>query len=533
MDNPYDLPPILSPTLPTNIQAELDRLETQRKRAESNASTSSSDRKSQLLPVPDARPQKPEEGSKSNSRMRSVSVNGRSPLSVASVPGDYSVERLIVKLKYGKQKAQIVQQILRLPPKRQRAEKKERQETPKDAPARTHKDEPEVPEKKKKPIPKVAARVSTPNALSKNSSPAPASKSAEKRPRIEDDTSTEAPSKRQRALSALDRPTTPSAQIMSSPALSNKSSAQKSGGPYATPRKELKALNMLRSTSADGYDSTPGRSGVTPSNTKHLEVKPPTSAPLSSRKQADIQALQQVSQKLNAMGRSLKHEAQKIMVEKGKQIKDADRKRATVLMVECILSYMAAYHAQDQSSKLRGRPCEVEGTWKTLFPLCESYFNRTKDFPALDGLLRYLGSVISAAICHHVSCRERTRSSASKAAHDSPQDGPQPDSAPANLQLLTKFYMHLHDLQQEARIILPIDDLQTIYPKTWKAREASSKSKEPEKIRGSDLSGPYFLPLQSDTTPIQAVRFGLKLLEEFCSKEKLDYSLRVNLEKPE
>jgi hypothetical protein len=56
--NPYGLPDILSPTLPSNIQVELDKLETQRKRAESNASTSSSDRKSQTLAVPETQTQK-------------------------------------------------------------------------------------------------------------------------------------------------------------------------------------------------------------------------------------------------------------------------------------------------------------------------------------------------------------------------------------------------------------------------------------------------------------------------------------------
>jgi len=417
-----------------------------------------------------------------------------------------------------------------LPPSRKVnaiAEKKDRQDTPKEA-----KDD-DAPVPPKKPIPKVAARrpdTSTPNTKSTNPS-----KTAEKRPRSEEDGLLEVPVKRQRA-STLDRPSTPSEQILSSPALSNKSSAQKSQGIYNTPRKDLKAINMIRANSAEGYDSTPGRSGITPSGSKHLDVKPPTSAPLNDKKQAEFQTLSQNSQKRNAMGRSLKHEAQKILTEKGKHLSKSDQKRVAVTSIECILSYIAAYHVQDQSLNLRGRPCEVEATWKTLFPLCMSFVGRTKDLPALDGLRLYLGSVISAAICTHLAHRART----SAKAHDSPQDlsqapqASQPDPAAANLKLFAENFMNVQRLQQDARIMLPIDDIQKMYPKTWAARETSMKLiKEPEKVSGGNLSGPYFLPIQSDSTPIQAVRFGRRLLSEFCEKERLDYTLRFSLEKPE
>lgn len=87
---------------------------------------------------------------------------------------------------------------------------------------------------------------------------------------------------------------------------------------------------------------------------------------------------------------------------------------------------------------------------------------------------------------------------------------------------------------QDARIALPVEDLQTIYKRTWAGRETNAKLvKEPERVSGARMSGPYFLPISIDTTPIQAVRFGLKFLSEYCEKEGLKYTLRVNLDKPE
>jgi hypothetical protein len=173
---------------------------------------------------------------------------------------------------------------------------------------------------------------------------------------------------------------------------------------------------------------------------------------------------------------------------------------------------MAAYHAQDAALNLRGRPGEVEGTWKTLLPLCLSY---------------------ASAICTHVSQRvPPTR------LHDSPHDVSQGELAKQNAALASNFALlsdhtiKMNQHYQDARIALPAEDIQSMYKKTFAGREANAKvAKEPEKISGARMSGPYFLPISNDTTPIQAVRFGLKFLSEFCEKEKLDYNLRVNLDK--
>ena len=196
---------------------------------------------------------------------------------------------------------------------------------------------------------------------------------------------------------------------------------------------------------------------------------------------------------------------------------------------------MAAYYAQDHSLNLRGRVGEVEQTWKTLLPLCLSYARFTKDFSHLDGLRSYLSSVIASTICSLVS----QRSSGTKA-HDSPQDIAHAQLASArdtslaeNFALLADHTKKMVAHYQDARAALPSEDLQSPARKTWAGRESNSKLiKEPEKISGARMTGPYFLPISSDTTSIQAVRFGLKFLSEYCEKEGLKYSLRVNLDQP-
>ena len=172
---------------------------------------------------------------------------------------------------------------------------------------------------------------------------------------------------------------------------------------------------------------------------------------------------------------------------------------------------MAAYSAQDLSLNLRGRAGEVEQTWKTLLPLCLSYSRCTKDHQHLDGLRSYLSSIIASAICTHVS--QRCQNPKSAVSHDSPQDAAnnnadvtrQHNSLAENFALLADHTIKMNRHYQD----------------------------EPEKISGARMSGPYFLPLATDTTPIQAVRFGLKFLSEYCEKEGLEYRLRINLDRPE
>jgi hypothetical protein len=360
LSNPYGLPNILSPTLPSAVQAELDRLEQQRSRAVSSASASSTEPKSQISSVVKEKEQGQGKGRekdkekeqlqvadkmvKAEHRIRSMSVGGKSPYIAPPAKEEEKKKSRVVILKFSKAGRATLKQILRLPPKRRAppAEKKESQEAPKEFPVKIRTKVVEEPvQKKVKPVPKVAARRSDPSATSAPVSsikPAtPATKTAEKRPRVDDDASLAAPVKRQRALSSQDRPNTSTPQATSSPAPSSKSSTQKSQSQHDIPKREHKAVNMLRTGSSESQEATPGRSGGTPASARPDARSAPTSAPLNGKKQAEISLMATSSMKLNQMGRALKHEATKILIEKGNKLTKQDEKRAAVTNLECIL----------------------------------------------------------------------------------------------------------------------------------------------------------------------------------------------------
>jgi hypothetical protein len=201
---------------------------------------------------------------------------------------------------------------------------------------------------------------------------------------------------------------------------------------------------------------------------------------------------------------------------------------------------MAAYHAQDLSLTLRGRACEVEQTWKTLLPLCLSYARCTKPFAHLDGLREYLSSIIGSTICTYVSQRAGLPliSTTGKPA-DSPHDLSPADLARHHAFLTDNFALladHTRKTAQhyaDARAVLPFETITSAYPKTYAARDTSREVDREKERSATRLSGPYMLPLASDSSAIQGVRFGLRFLEEYCEKEGVGYRVRLNLDRPE
>ncbi|KAJ9641836.1 hypothetical protein H2199_005049 [Coniosporium tulheliwenetii] len=367
--NTHGLPPLLSPTLPANIEAELERIDQARKAG--RTVTPVSDKKA----LPSARPASASaknSGSKSSgndapqkgvarvvkkedplspsirkseaqkpaptpsvksasqpaeAKPKRLTTNGDAPrpskLSPSPAPPPQKegvVDKLIVKLKYGRKNRMLVKQILKLPQGKIRVQ--------------NAKELTEADKREAKPRTKEAASASSPEGGAKSSKDAlkkvaekPAGATArpatgEKRPRPPDEAATDAPAaKRQKPPSALDldkKPSTPAQPAIPSPALSNWSSAQKaqhlaplqqhSSSQHLTPKKDHR-IALIHSASNESLDATTTpkqAAGNTPSASQSTSNNPgPTSAP--SGKAAEIQLLLSRSRSLNELGRRIKH----------------------------------------------------------------------------------------------------------------------------------------------------------------------------------------------------------------------------------
>ncbi|KAK7524794.1 hypothetical protein IWZ03DRAFT_33523 [Phyllosticta citriasiana] len=522
------LPPLLSPTLPDEIEAELSKRAVEERRTNRQKENGSN-------PSHDAKLGRPPQMSPARGKNGLAAGDDEPPTKISkthltndatkSTHTEEKRRRLIVTLRYGRKRRQDVERYLRLPPNRKNRPK-----------------EHGVAEDSESEKPRKADYVKTKEPLSKEAPRKAIAQAAEKRPRGADDGHLEArPPKRPRAPSNLDldkKPWTPIPPSQQSPSLSQKSSAQKNQ--YLTPRKELKAASMIRSVSneSNGIVVTPGQAASTPS-----DIKGPTTSVNGKASEAQIWGTH--SKRLNELGRRIKHETQALSQPVGKQAPPLkDRKRAAVMSIECILTYMAAYFCQDYRVHLLNHPNTNEN-WRTMLPLFRYFKSGCQSFPVLEGLRLQLGAIISHRVATVVA-----QQSASSTGHDGEKDkesqgssfgGPGSTihmSADKALAVMSENVKFLGTMLGESRGKLSIDDLIDHFPRTWDGR---TRQNDPdsgpnvldmskwEQLPPGNLEGPYFLPLGVETTPVQAVRMGLVFLDEWMKREGVDYKLQLKL----
>lgn len=612
--NTHGLPPLLSPTLPANIEAELERIDQAKKAGRtvtpvsdkkvpsstrpalgsaqnlsSGSKSSGTDapqkgvarvvkkddplspsiRKSEAqkqLSTPNIKPvSQPAEA-----KPKRLTTNGDaarpSKLSPSPAPPPQKetvADKLIVKLKYGRKNRMLVKQILKLPQGKIRAQNaKEHAEADKrEAKTRTKEaasasSSPAVspkavvrPKKTDTPAQKEEAK-SSKDAL-KRTAEKPASATArlatgEKRPRPHDEAATDAPAaKRHKPPSALDldkKPSTPAQPAILSPALSNRSSAQKaqhlaslqqhSSLQHLTPKKDHR-ISLIHSASNESLDATitPKQvAGNTPSASQPTSSNPgPTSAP--NGRAAEIQALLSRSRSLNELGRRIKHATTAILSKTSPAsprtaataTMDAERKLAAVTSIECILTYMLAYHAADLQMRAQGKQADVDGNWATLIPLWRFFRSATGEWPELDALRLRLGAVICARVVEALTRRAGEAARGERAESSGLVLGERDQDA------LIRHAEIMLGSQREADAKLGFEDLMAAFPKAWEGR--TRKGEEVKKNSAvTDFSGAYALPLDAVTPPVVAVRAGLALLEEWCEREKVEWVRQLKLE---
>ena len=512
IDTIYSLPIMLTPTLPENIEDELLRLG-------SDSIPSSAEKK----PKPSAHvtPEKTANtfagpksdiASKSGSQAAKKSIGARTVESKKQPPSfdailpkgntDEAVplrsveflsppkkkSSLIVRLKFRKSKMAIVQQILKLPPKPLGKGGKKLESGAKKGiePVKDH----------------IQAK---PRTLIDEEMP---KKFAEKRIRSEEDSATpEAVSKKAKIPpnAAADQERTPRTP---SPPLSARSSVQKSQ--HQTPRKEqLRAVAMTRTASTESNDATPSRNPSTPAAIKNVG---PTSAP--GRSQTTV-AWTVMTNKYLDLGKKLKHEARDIL-SKGVSSSSPEHKRAIVLNLECVLSFMLAYVGSDYVRRQDKKPGSLDW-WRQLAMMWKGLRGQCIDYPHLFAFMWHLGTIICARIEAIIS------------EQGIPKEATPSQETITNLTSSVENWEMLQRCSREAHSRLPIEDIISLYPKTWKSRGRGQRPAAWENIKPTDTKGSYHLPFGPDTTPVQAVRFGLVFLTEWMKGEGVDYELRLRL----
>lgn len=183
----------------------------------------------------------------------------------------------------------------------------------------------------------------------------------------------EPPAKRAKAVASLDiqKSHTSVPAAFKSPALSTPTSSQRSNAIFGTPKKgdAMKSVAMRKVNSADDFHartpqgamSTPAAS--TPASSEKPRASgaspvPPTTEKDKAR-EAEAKAMFAISQKYDALGKTLKREGDALF-KSGKDhpkppppVSESDRKLGTITHIESITSYMLSFEARDSALALK------------------------------------------------------------------------------------------------------------------------------------------------------------------------------------
>lgn len=397
----------------------------------------------------------------------------------------------------------------------------------------------------------------------------------EKRRRSYEIEEAESSNKRQKSLSGstlIRNPHTPARPTNMSPALSQQGIAQKSH--KSTPKTELKSTAIRRITSGESDVKTPcgGTSNGTPTASgvterAGLDTKlPVVSNTFAPDRNGEIAFWRAEQRKYMELGRTLKHAADAILkspecVDNNVLFDPAAKNRGLAIALETIICYMLAFSIGDEITRINRKAGDV-GTWRSILQYLDSVTGAAHTIPHLLGLCLQLGAVCRDTIHAYELEREHDRLERERLGRERPasadadaaissfpdQEANTPmgdllavsrtaqnvQTRPGYANLKADFITELIDNARawhRGISALAVDDLQQCYPKTWAKRSKSpGPAKGKERLVAKRYSdGLFYLPLSSASTGIEAVRMGWSFLNEWVSKEGVEWEPRISI----
>ena len=201
--------------------------------------------------------------------------------------------------------------------------------------------------------------------------------------------------------------------------------------------------------------------------------------------------------------------------------------------MEAVLCFMLQFSTIDRWST------EREG-WRSIIPYWATVRHATKAQPHLFGLCLSLG-----AICRQVIHKLDMDRLASDPLPDEQGLAPTPgsDGTTSTNEEAAKYkkryvtfksdmidnYRDLQQLWLDASRRIPPEVIAKEFPQVWSNRCRDFSTRGSEKLSPGKYAGPFFLPLDSNTSSIEAIRFGTVMLGEWCAKNGVKWSPKLSL----
>ncbi|KAH8691103.1 hypothetical protein BGW36DRAFT_305218 [Talaromyces proteolyticus] len=342
-------------------------------------------------------------------------------------------------------------------------------------------------------------------------------------------------------VSALERTNVPSTTSVKSSS-HQQSSASKTI--YSTPIKDSRNNHQRRADSGEAEVQTPlGSSAKAPNSNAEKIVRTPSAHGDSQTnlRDDDRRSWREEFQKHAGMGRELKHIADRYSRSRATSdgITAPDGKLAAASAIEAILCFIVAFIADDRY-KVLTRQVGGSENWRSIIAYWRVVRKTTNVYPHLRGLCLLLGAVSHDTI--HSLDLERLAVCAIPGEH-SPVPTPGSDentfASDKNRTHKKEFFELKHRLPEnfkeanrlwlEGSQELSDDILANTFPETWEKRSRNYSERGQNNFKPGNYAGDFFLPFGRTITPMETVRFGVTLLDEWCRKEGLKFEARLKL----
>ncbi|GIC93764.1 uncharacterized protein Aud_010252 [Aspergillus udagawae] len=259
--------------------------------------------------------------------------------------------------------------------------------------------------------------------------------------------------------------------------------------------------------------------------------------PVSRSRNSDRRAWKDEYQRLGNLGRELKHAAERHTNKDA--VTAADEKLAVVTAIEAVLCFILAFVADDQSKAL-ARQVGDSSTWISILAYWRVVKKNSVPYPRLHSLCLILGAVSYDAI--HALDLERLAVTPLPGDH-TPVPTPGSDGTTVTsdenkknrkdiIELknrLPDFYKESQRLWLEGLQGLSEDILAREFPDTWSRRSRRYSHLGKQKLKIGDYTGEFLFPPGKTSAPVETVRFGCAILREWCMKEGVTWSCRLDL----
>lgn len=254
-----------------------------------------------------------------------------------------------------------------------------------------------------------------------------------------------------------------------------------------------------------------------------------TSTNLPSASKPKTADLSVDAKRLLKLGADLKHDADRFFKAPG-GMSEVDRKHGVILGIESVLCFMLSFTLNEVCMQSGDRT-----SWKSMFPFLAKVNEEAKPFRHLAGLALQIESIIRDILVQ-IDTRRLNRNPlddyfVNPKTADSAKTVEQNKAAEYALQFaeLCGNVDRAQNLLRSSWAYLNPEEISTKFPDTWAKREDVRPpiGKGSEAIKVGEYKRTITLPVNSTTSKLEAVNFGVSILAEYCRNEGVDFAPKL------